>query len=71
MANIDENLSHQQMINLMDSMLTDITNLRAAVTSLTAKLDTDFSAQNTAVTSSQLDVDYAAVVNPPALNTTT
>lgn len=45
---------------------TDLDNLRTAVTTLTAKMDTDFTAQNAAVTSSQLDVDYASTVDPAA-----
>ena len=43
----------------MDAVLADNTAMRAAFVALTAKLDTDFTAQNAAVTSSQLDVDYA------------
>lgn len=44
---------------VMDAVLADNTAMRAAFVALTAKLDTDFTAQNAAVTSSQLDVDYA------------
>ena len=34
---------------------------------LYAKMDTDFTAQNAAVTSSQLDVDYASTLSGPYL----
>ena len=44
---------------VMDAVLADLTAVRTSVTTLTAKMDTDFTAQNAAVTSSQLDVDYA------------
>ncbi len=47
----------------------DFTAIRAAFVALTAKLDTDFTAQNIAVTSSQLDEDYAATLDPAALLT--
>lgn len=43
------------------AILTDLTALRAEQAALLAKMDTDFTAQNAAVTSSQLDVDYNAV----------
>jgi len=48
-----------EMKRVMDAVLADMTVLRTAFTTLTAKMDTDFTAQNAAVTSSQLDVDYA------------
>jgi len=44
---------------VMDAVLADAAAQRAAFVALTAKLDIDFTAQNAAVTSSQLDVDYA------------
>lgn len=71
MADISESLDHQKHITLLSALLADVTNIRTALTTLTAKLDTDFTAQNSAVTSSQLDVDYASTVNPAALTTTT
>ena len=43
------------------AVLTDLTALRAEQAALLAKMDTDFTAQNAAVTSSQLDVDYNAL----------
>lgn len=70
MADITDNVYTQQYRNLVSGLLNDATALRAAVVALTAKLDTDFAAQNVAVTASTLDVDYAAAVNPPALETT-
>lgn len=45
---------------------TEIDKLHAAITTLTAKMDTDFTAQNAAVTASQLDVNYATTVDPAA-----
>jgi hypothetical protein len=53
------------------AQLIDSANIRTAITTLTAKLDTDATAQNAAVTSSQLDTDYAATVDPAALTVTT
>ena len=50
-------------------MADDFTALRAAFVALTAKIDTDFTAQNIAVGSSQLDEDYASTVDPAALVT--
>ena len=47
----------------------DFTAIRAAFVALTAKLDIDFAAQNGVVTASQLDVDYAATLDPAALLT--
>ena len=52
---------------VMDAVLADMTAVRAGFVALTAKLDTDFTAQNAAVTSSQLDVDYASTTDPAAL----
>lgn len=52
---------------VMDAVLADNTATRAAFVALTAKMDTDFTAQNAAVTSSQLDVDYASTLDPAAL----
>lgn len=44
---------------LLDELIASNNALRAAHDALVAKLDTDFTAQNAAVTGSQLDVDYA------------
>ena len=52
---------------IMNAVLADNTATRTALTTLTAKLDTDFTAQNIAVTSSQLDENYATTVDPAAL----
>jgi hypothetical protein len=59
------------LTRLFNSLLTDVGNVREAITTFTAKLDTDATAQNSAVTNSQLDTDYAATVNPAALTTRT
>lgn len=45
---------------LLDELIASNNALRAAHDALVAKLDTDFTAQNVAVTGSQLDVDYAS-----------
>jgi hypothetical protein len=47
----------------------DLAAIRTAITTLTAKLDTDFTAQNLAVAGSQLDENYATTVDPAALAT--
>ena len=52
---------------VMGAVLADNTAMRVAFAALTAKLDTDFTAQNIAVTSSQLDENYASTVDPAAL----
>ena len=46
---------------LYEGFVDDITDLRTKMTTILAKMDTDFTAQNGAVTGSQLDVDYATV----------
>lgn len=69
MADISKTLNYAEQQTLINELLDDVTALRSALTTLTAKLDTDFTAQNGAVTASQLDVDYATAVNPPALKT--
>jgi len=45
------------------AMLRKIDELTAQIAALTAKMDVDFTAQNAAVTSSQLDVDYASSIS--------
>jgi len=47
---------------IMDAVLADMAMLKAAFDALVAKVNTDFAAQNAAVTASQLDVDYAASI---------
>lgn len=47
---------------LFEATLAELTDLRAKWAALLAKLDTDFTAQNIAVASSQLDEDYAATL---------
>ena len=60
MASIaDKDLNQAALSDILNSILTDITALDTAIDTLTTKLNTDFTAQNAAVTSSQLDVDYA------------
>ncbi len=49
-----------------NDLKTDVDNLRAAFVAFTAKFDTDATAQNAAVTASQLDTDYAATLDPVA-----
>ena len=56
----------QALLALFEAVLADEDAHRAALVALTAKLDTDFTAQNAAVASSQLDVDYASTVDPAA-----
>ena len=58
------------LTDALRDIATDLAELRAAFVALTAKLDTDTTAQNIAVTSSQLDEDYAATTDPAALLTT-
>lgn len=45
----------------------DLTELRTQFIALVTKMDTDFTAQNIAVGSSQLDEDYASTLTPAAL----
>lgn len=57
------------LAEVLRDMADDLTELRSAIVALTAKLDVDFTAQNLAVVSSQLDEDYASSVDPAALKT--
>ncbi len=50
-----------------NALRADVAAIHAAMLAFTAKLDTDAVAQNSAVTSSQLDVDYATAVDPAAI----
>jgi hypothetical protein len=61
MASVD-NLNHEDAIAVLDSMLADITAIRAAVVAITAKLDAD---------AGVTDTDYASTCDPAALTTTT
>lgn len=45
---------------ILVAVLADITDLRTKYAALLTKMDTDFTGQNGAVTSSELDVDYAS-----------
>jgi len=56
-----------EMKRVLNAAQADLAALRAAFVALTAKLDTDFAAQNGVVTSSQLDVNYATLTDPAAL----
>lgn len=52
---------------LFEAAVDDMTELRTQFVALLAKLDVDFTAQNLAVGSSQLDEDYASTLTPSAL----
>ena len=54
----------------MSSIEERVTNLENAMSAQQAKMDTDFTGQNAAVTASELDTDYAATnpVSAAALN---
>ena len=60
----DWRLEQRKVIN---DLIIDVTAMRTAILAFTAKFDTDATAQNIAVTSSQLDEDYATAVDPPAI----
>lgn len=62
MANIDNNVSHKQLIDVLDGIVTDLAALRTAITGITAKLDAD---------AGVTDTNYAATHDPAALVTTT
>lgn len=47
-------------LELWNALHAELQDLRTKYAALLAKLDTDFTAQNAAVTGSQLDTDYAA-----------
>lgn len=49
-------------LELWNAAYADITDLRAKFAALLAKLDTDFTAQNLAVASSQLDENYGSTL---------
>lgn len=52
---------------VLETLLVDMTALKASMDTLVTKMNADFTAQNSAVTSSQLDVDY---VGGPTLTLT-
>ena len=55
-----ESLQSIEMKRVMNAIQTDSAMLKAAFDALVAKVNIDFTAQNIAVGSSQLDEDYAA-----------
>lgn len=59
-VNIDEQLFDKKQIDLLDSVLTDLTALRGAIVAITAKLDAD---------AGVTDTNYASTCDPAALNT--
>ena len=60
----------EDLAALLRQAIDDNIELRAQFIALLAKMDTDFTAQNIAVTSSQLDEDYESVLTPAALSLT-
>lgn len=62
MASVDTLSRHADDITLRDAVVTDLTALRTAITTLTAQLDAD---------AWVTDTDYAANCDPAALTTTT
>lgn len=58
------------LASIIRAAVDDTAALRAAFVALTAKMDTDFTGQNGAVTSSELDVNYASVLDPAAATLT-
>lgn len=64
MAEVNSSSSqyHENLNDVLDGMQADLDNLRTAITTLTAKLDTD---------GGVTDTDYASTCDPDALNTTT
>lgn len=61
MAQISPALTDPEIKKLLQSVLTDLAVLRAAVVAVTAKLDAD---------ATVTDTDYAAACDPAALTTT-
>lgn len=56
----------EDLEGMLRAAVDDLAALRAAFVALTAKMDTDFTGQNGAVTSSELDVNYASTLDPVA-----
>lgn len=66
-ANITD--SHGGEAHLADALrdaVDDVAELRTKMIALLTKMDVDFTAQNIAVGSSQLDEDYATALTPAA-----
>lgn len=61
MASIAATQNHQDDIDVLTGIKNDLTALRTAITTLTAKLDAD---------TGVADANYAATCNPAALETT-
>lgn len=55
-------IADNEIKKYLQAALVDLENLKSAYDTLVTKLNTDFTAQNLAVTSSQLDEDYVASV---------
>lgn len=64
--------SQEQIENrkILTDIKDNLDNLRTAFVGLTAKMDTDNTAQNAAVTSSQLDTNYASTLDPAPVSIT-
>lgn len=62
MASVDTLNTQADAITLLDAVVTDLTALRTAITTLTAQLDAD---------AGVTDTTYAANCDPAALTTTT
>ena len=61
MAKIDESVSHQELITLLNAMLADYTSIRTNLITLAAKLDDD---------ATVTDTNYEATCTPAALTVT-
>jgi len=59
--------SERDLRPVLDAIVDELNVLRTSITTLTAKIDTDATAQNAAVTASQLDVNYASTCDPAAI----
>lgn len=60
MAHISDKTDAKELMALYNAVLTDLTRLRTAITTLTAKLDADVGVT---------DTNYATLCNPAALET--
>jgi hypothetical protein len=61
-AHISQSPTNAELLSSLSLITDKLSKIELAVTALAAKLDTDFTAQNAAVTSSSLDVDYETTV---------
>lgn len=61
-AHVNSSPSHNDLLSSINLLSSNVGKLNSAVTALAAKLDTDFTAQNSDVTGSTLDVDYETTV---------